>query len=155
MPNVTEAEILSKLVESFRLAADYAEALAILPARGPTYTKLREELKLAEGCCRQVAYYREDSRWFQVGLLMEQAHKRAGTWLRVHPRTENSNLAHPLFLKLAENLRAAQKRAHELQTRATGRVGMILPDALPGATRTEGRMVQVKSGLIVPESYAA
>lgn len=146
---VTEREILVRLVENFRLAAESCEDLAVLPARGPTYAKLIEQLKLAEGCCRQVAYYREDSRWFSMGLYMEEAHKRAGGWLRMHPRTVESNVAHPLFKLLAENLRAALKRAEELRDKATGVRGMILPEPQK-VIRTEGRASQI----ILPDGWS-
>lgn len=155
--NVAEHEILSLLKAVFRRAAEHCDKLAILPARGPTYRKLRDDLQIAENCCRQVGWYRQDARWFQIGLMMEEAHKRAGGWLRDKgmPRTENSNLAHPLFLKLAENLRAGAKSAERVETMATGRVGMILPKPMAGATRTQGRMVQVPSGLILPREYVS
>jgi hypothetical protein len=152
--HVTETEILSLLKAVFKRAAEHCDKLAVLPARGPTYRKLRENLQIAENCCRQVAWYREDTRWLQVGLYMEQAHKRAGNWLRDKsmPRTATSNLAHPLFLKLAENLRAGAASVERLETRPTGKVGMILPKPLPGPSRTEGRPMQVitPGGIILP-----
>jgi len=155
--HVTEKEILSLLKQTFRRAAEHCDKLAILPARGPTYRRLRDDLETCENCCRQVAYYRSDARWLRIGFMMEEAHKRAGGWLRDRsmPRTENSNLAHPLFVKLAENLRFGAQRAEELETAATGVIGPILPKPLSPPTRTNDRMVQVPSGLILPESYAA
>jgi hypothetical protein len=155
MPHVTEAEILSLLKETFRRAAEHCDKLAILPARGPTYRRLRDDLATAENCCRQMGWFRQDSRWFPIGQMMEEAHKRAGGWLRdkTMPRTANSNLAHPLFLKLAENLRGGIAMAERVETMATGRVGMILPKPRRGPDRTQGRMVQVPSGLIVPREY--
>jgi len=155
--NVTEREILSLLKEAFRRAAEHCDKLAVLPARGPTYLQLRADLQTCENCCRQVGWYRQDARWFRIGLMMEEAHRRAGGWLRDRsmPRTENSNLAHPLFLRLAENLRFGVARVEELETTATGRVGMILPKPAKGQNRTQGRMVQVPSGLIVPGRCAA
>jgi hypothetical protein len=155
--HVTEREILSLMKATFKRAAEHCDKLAVLPARGPTYRRLREDLQICENCCRQVAWYREDARWLRIGLMMEEAHKRAGGWLRdrTMPRTENSNLAHPLFVRLAENLRFGAARAEQMENAATGRVGMILPKPLRGAARTQGRMVQVPSGLIVPREYAA
>ena len=155
MGHVTEAEIAACLVHNFRLAAQHCDDLAVLPARGPTYRKLRDELKLIEGCCRQLSAYREDTRWLPVGLMMAEAHRRAGSWLRDKsmPRTATTNAAHPLFTRLAENLRAGQKAAERLRDMATYRVGMILPDPLPGPHR-ETRPVQVMTpgGLIVPDN---
>lgn len=147
---VTEREILTFLVDNFRAAAESCDLLAVVPARGPVYSRLIEQLRLAEGCCRQVAYYRGDARWFALGLLMEEAHRRAGGWLRKLPRTSATNAAHPLFLRLAENLRAGQKRAEELRDRATGVAGIILPKPVR-AIRTEGRASQV----ILPVGWAA
>ena len=152
MTHVTEHEIIDRLETSFRLAAEHCEALAVLPQRGPTYKKLIEDLKYCENCCRQIAYYRDDSRWFAVGLYMEEAHKRAGTWLRKIPRTATSNAAHPLFKMLAEKLRDGQRRAHDLATKATGTTGPILPAPIK-VDRTDPTMVQVPSGLIVPKEY--
>jgi hypothetical protein len=153
--HVTEHEILTCLKGAFQRSAEACDKLAVLPQRGPTYRKMREDLQICENCCRQVAYYRDDARWLRIGMMMEEAHKRAGGWLRdrTMPRTADSNLAHPLFLRLAENLRFGVKRVEELETMATGRVGAILPKPLPGLPRTQGRMVQVPSGLIVPGEY--
>lgn len=126
---VTEREIISALRENFRLAAECCDKLAVEPARGPIYDRLRTHLGMVEGCCRQVAWYRGDTRWLPVGMMMEEAHRRSGNWLRTMPRTEVANDAHPLFLKLADNLRAGMRMADRLETAATGRVGLILPDA--------------------------
>lgn len=158
--HVTEREILSLLKATFRRAAEHCDKLAVLPARGPTYRRLCEDLQIAENCSRQVGWYRQDTRWFQIGLYMEEAHKRAGGWLRDKsmPRTVNSNLAHPLFMKLAENLRAGAASAERLETAATGRVGMILPEVRRGPDRTQGRPVQVRTtpgGLILPPGVTA
>jgi hypothetical protein len=156
--NVTESEILSCLRENFRLAAQHCDALAVLPARGPTYTLLRAELKTVENCCRQVAWYREDTRWLRVGLMMAEAHKRAGGWLRTYPRTRTDNAAHPMFTRLAVNLRAGIDRVVELETKATGIAGLILPNVPRAPTVTQGRMVQVRKsagGVIIPDGVAA
>ena len=154
MSALTEVEIIDCLKTNFRLAAGHCEDLARLPARGPTYTAFRKELKLIEGAARQLAYWREDARWLQVGLTIEEAHKRAGHWLRRHyPR--------PLFLKLAENLRAGLDAAERLQHGATGRAGVILPRPVP-SNHTSERSVQVlmpspapmtRGGLLLPPGF--
>jgi hypothetical protein len=132
--DLTEREILSCLRENAKGAADDCILLAKLPAQGPTYKRMRERLKLVEGCCRQMAYWREDGRWLPLGLQVEECHQRTGTWLRMHyPRK--------LFLKLAENMRTIEKVAEGLETRATGVSGMILPKPLPHTP--ENRAVQV------------
>lgn len=140
---VTEREILARLRDVLNEAVGCCLELATSPARGSAYRRLRENLSLAEGCCRSIAWCRFDARWLQYGLLMAEAHKRAGGWLREYPVTEKSNVAQPLFLKLRENLRAALARVAELETGATGRIGMILPRPAR-VDRTDGRPMQVK-----------
>lgn len=120
MGALTEVEIFSCLEENFRLAAQYCDDLAKLPKKGPTYKNLREALKLLEGAARQAAYWRQDARWLQIGLMMGEAHKRAGHWLRKHYPS-------PLFKKLAQNLRMGQRAADRLRTARTGCIGTILP----------------------------
>lgn len=161
--HVTEAEILSLLRETFRRAAEHCDKLAVVPARGPVYQQLRKDLQTAENCCRQIAQYRAHHKWLDVGLFLAETHTRAGGWLRdrTMPRTSNSNLAHPLFLKLAEKLRFGAEQAERLATLATGRIGPVLPTPLPAPSRTEGRIVQVKAppmtrgGIILPPGMAA
>lgn len=150
----TEHQILSKLKHHYRKAAEHCDKLAIVDARGYDYTQLREHLRQIEGCCRQLHYYREDSRWLRVGLFVAEAHKRAGNWLRATPSRVARNKAHPLFTKLAENLRNGLTAAEHLQNAATGKIGMILPDE-PPAPQRESRPVQIRlpSGLLVPKSY--
>jgi hypothetical protein len=122
MGELTEREIFGCMAENFSKAAECCVKLAEEPKMGPTYRQLRTSLKLIEGCCRQAAYWREDGRWLPMGLVMEEAHKRAGYWLRYHhPR--------PLFLKLAENLRGAHKAAEMLKNMKTGTTGLILPNS--------------------------
>lgn len=162
MGNLTESDIFSCLSENFRLAAEDCEHLARSPRRGPTYAALRDKLELLEGACRQASVWRQDTRWLQIGLAMAEAHKRAGEWLRgikiagVPGRVKVAEgHMHPLFLKLAENLRLAHKRAEETRTKKTGRVGMILP-ALKTAPRRDTVPVGWRrpSGLIVPAGAA-
>lgn len=168
MGALTEPEIFSCLAENFKLAAEHAEDLGKLPKKGPTYQKFRTELKLLEGACRQAAFWRQDSRWLKIGLYMEECHKRAGDWLRGYKTKEGVRITHkegtlhPLFMKLADNLRKGQAAAEQLRTKKTGRVGMILPAPLraphrdtrpigwtaPGERRTRG-------GLIVPAGIGA
>jgi hypothetical protein len=98
--------------------------------------KLREELRLVEGACRQAAFWRGgDARWLKIGLFMAEAHKRAGGWLRGEKQPDGTTMKiaaahqHPLFKKLAENLRAAYVKAEEFRTKKTNRIGPILPVA--------------------------
>ena len=148
MSDLTEVEIFDCVKTHLRAAAEHCLDLARKPLQGPSYVKLREELKLVEGACRQAGHWREDSRWFAIGLQMEEAHRRCGFWLRgKHPR--------PLFAKLAEALVDAYNLVELLRTAKTGRRGMILPDSMtasaPRNTSFAGWETQIRpSGLIVP-----
>jgi hypothetical protein len=153
MRSLSETEIFACLSENFRLAAEDCEKLAWQAKRGSTYKRLMDELKLCEGACRQVAQFRGDARWLQIGLQMHEAHTRAGRWLRMYIAKDSRKVAHPLFQKLAECLRWGQANAEKMRTAATGRVGLILPKPLPAPHRPV-RPVQVlnPTGLILPWS---
>lgn len=162
MGNLTEPEIFDCLATNFRLAAEDCDKLARLPRKGRAYSSLRDKLELIEGACRQAAYWRQDSRWLQIGLFMAEAHKRAGDWLRgikVEGSPVRVKIApghmHPLFTKLAEHLRAAQVRAEEFRTKATGKIGTILPEVAAAPHRDTVPTGWRKSGsLFVPDGTA-
>lgn len=141
MGQLTESEIFDCIGTNAKLAAEHCDDLARLTRKGPTYDLLRKELKLIEGACRQAAYFRQDARWLPIGLMMEEAHNRAGEWLRgvKQPmggrRKIPEGQLHPLFVKLGDNLRALHAKMEGLRTRATGKVGMILPKPLPAPHR--------------------
>jgi hypothetical protein len=82
---------------------------------------------------------------------MGEVHRRAGHWMRSSPTKETRKEADKRFKKLAENLRMFAREAEDLRTRATGRLGMILPDPLPGPHR-DTRPIQVitPGGIIIP-----
>ena len=154
LPRYTERELLGKLKEEFRLAAECCDKLAWLNSRGWIYDELRKRLREIEERARDLHYYRQDSRWLKVAMYCAEVHKRAGNWLRASTSREARAAAHPLFVKLAENMLAGLKSCTELETRATGRSGMILPNE-PPAPHRETRPVQVMrpSGLIVPREF--
>lgn len=170
MGRLTEPEIFDCLVENLRLAAEHSDEMAINPRKGPIYRQFRDELKLVEGACRQAAAWRTDSRWYPLGLMMEQAHQYAGEWLRgvVDPVTGRrrpipEGQKHPLFVKLAEKLREFLKAVENLRNRRTGIAGAVLPVPV-NLGRREGSPVSVilppgmnrtKAGLIVPDGIAA
>lgn len=149
------------LADNFRKAANLCERLAREPRRGPIYTELRECLGLLEGACRQAAAWRGDARWLQIGLMMAEAHKRAGNWLRGYRNNEGYKVTlaqghlHPLFVKLADNLRAAEAKAQEVKTKKTGKLGLILPRPLPAPHRDTRPVHISRSGLILPRSVVA
>ena len=159
MGALTETEIFDCMRTSLKAAAECCDELARTPLKGPVYDRLRKELKLIEGCCRQASAWREDTRWLPIGLMMHEVHDKAGNWLRGWKHPENGQRIkfaegqrNPLFVKLGENLRALSTVAENLRTKATGRVGMILPKPLPGPHR-DTRPVgfrQSPSGLILP-----
>lgn len=159
MGQLTEADIFECLSANFRLAAEDCEKLARSARKGPTYTSLRDKLELLEGACRQAAYWRQDTRWLDIGMMMEEAHKRAHEWLRGiknpagGPRIKvAAGHMHPLFVKLGENLRALQAKADDFRTKATGKIGTILPVAQRAPLRdTTPVGWRRPSGLIVPD----
>lgn len=155
MGALTEAEIFDCLFDNFKSAAQDCENLARSPISGPNYLRLRESLGLIEGACRQAAVWRQDSRWYDIGLYMAEAHKRAGTWLRGYkdPNTGQKRYMTQAerfrnFTMLANNLRSGQRRAEEFKNKKTGRVGMILPEAYSQPRRSKG-------GIILPQHYQA
>lgn len=139
---LTERQVIEILRSNFRLAAEDCDALA-RGERGPIYVQLRERLRLVEGAARQIAQWRGDARWLQVGIKVAQAQERCGTFLRSKEPAWR-------FRGLAEILRAGEAMAHDLETKATGRRGPILPRAQPAPLR-QGRPVSMH-GLILPET---
>lgn len=156
---LTEPEIFECLVANFRGAAEDCDLLAVSPRKGPAYRRLCERLELIIGACRQAAYWRQDTRWLEIEAYMKEAHVRAGHWLRGVKLPDGQRVVYaaahqyPLFRKLAEKLRDGLRKAEEFRDKATGRVGIILPELLPAPTRTEGRQVQVMlpSSMLVPQ----
>lgn len=131
---LSEAEIFDCLKSNLRLAAQNCDVLAVSARKGKAYSDLRNNLRLVEGACRQAAFWRGgDARWLKIGLYMASAHKRAGDWLRGVKNAEGVRIKvapgqiHPLFVKLADNLRAAYRKVEELQTKKTNIIGPILP----------------------------
>ena len=166
MGALTEIEIFDCLVTNFRLAAEDADALAVLPFKGECYDRFRRELQLIEGACRQASAWREDTRWLPIGLMIAEVHTRAGDWLRgiKTPSGVRTLLRlvdlHPVYMAPAWVLRAYAKDVDNLRNRKTGKSGMILPKPLEGPHR-DTRPVHVSgvhftpSGLIVPSAAVA
>lgn len=138
MGALTEVEIFDRLHHSFGRAADCCDKLAKLPAKGPTYVVLRNELKLLEGACRQAGFWRGDSRWFAIGRRMEVVHQCAGDFLRQH----NPPAA---FIQLGQLLRQLAWIADNVKNARTERRGDILPTPKPDPHR-DTRPVQVPAG---------
>lgn len=134
---LTEREIKDCWRSALLAAADCAKALTTVPAQGPEYVKLRMYLALAEGACRQMGWWRDDARWFPLGMMPEQFHQVARGMI-------GNKYARQGFRVLEGKIRQLVATADELENKRTGRVGMILPEPLAD-TRTEGRSVQVKN----------
>lgn len=162
MGDLTEVEIFDCIRTNATLAAEHCEQLARMPREGDTYDHLRNELKLIEGACRQASAWRGDTRWLPIGLAMEEAHSRAGEWLRgckvggMRIRlAERHNFE--CFTALAGNLRALGTNMEKLQHARTGRRGMILPEALPAPHRDTRPVGFTRSlgGVLIPSAPAA
>ena len=162
MGALTEVEIFDCMAENLRLAIGHSRELAVSPRKGPGFVALREELKLVEGACRQAAVWRQDTRWYPIGVMMEEVHQRAKEWLAGvkdetgHRRMIPPGVKHPLFTKLADNLEALLKTVEGLRTSKTGVAGMILPTPAKEIGRQPSNyMIRRPSGLIVPPGVAA
>lgn len=155
MSRLTEKDIFSTLHEVLGEAAQCARNLASEKREGPTYVRFRECLALAEGCCRQAAMWRGDSRWLPIGVKLHELHDRAGSMLRGwKPKGSEVQVQFPLheknqlFIMVADILEAFRKGVVvELQTRKTGVSGVILPYQ-PAPERRAGTISM--SGLILP-----
>ena len=153
MSDLTEAEIFDRMSDSLKKAIRLCRRLSYETMKGFIYDDFRKELKLIEGCCRQVAFWRSDGRWLPLGLAIAEAHARAGEWLRGvkdpvsgQRRKIPPGQQHPLFVKLADNLEALLAAADALKTRRTGVRGPIY--AKP---RDEGRRVGAPIAVALPE----
>jgi hypothetical protein len=141
MGRLTETEIFDCLASNLKAAASDADALAKESLKGEIYDRFRRELLLIEGACRQASVWREDTRWLEIGLMMAEVHRRCGDWLRgikapdgTRVKIGNGEL-HPLFVRVADNLRGFLIRIEKLRVSATHRSGMILPATLAGPHR--------------------
>lgn len=134
----SEGELFSLMRSRLRTVIALCNDLANLPAQGPSYIRMRAELKEIEELCRQAAYYRDDARWLRIGMLMEEVHQQSRHWMRYRfPRFK--------FLWLSERCQALLTVIEELRTKATGRMGQMLPKPQRAPDRTEGRLVQVRA----------
>ncbi len=162
MGDLTEIEIFDCIRSNAKLAAEHCDDLARQPREGETYDLLRTELKLIEGACRQASAWRGDTRWLPIGLAMEEAHTRAGDWLRgVKVGGMRVRLAErhnfECFSALAVNLRGLAANMEKLQHARTNRAGMILPDEQPAPHRDTRPVGFTRSigGILIPSESAA
>lgn len=159
MGDLTENEIMDCLRDNLRKAIQDCLTLARVPNQGPAYVRLRDEAELIEGACRQVAAWREDTRWLGIAFMIAIAKEKAGTWLRGYktPNGIKIKLADrhrfEMFNKLADNLRLLMVKVDEYQHKRTGKVGLILPEP-QRAVHRETRPHSM-SGLILPDGFVA
>ncbi len=148
MSDLTETEIKDCLKSNLKLAADQCDLIAAHPQSGPQFDRMRKALRLVEGACRQMAYWRQDARWLIPGRKMEDAHQIARKWL--HRPTISSK---KLFIGLAAALRKMLADIDRLETARTGRAGMILPTPLIGQgshVTPRQHVVKTPGGIILP-----
>lgn len=144
---LTEREIFDQLRNQLQVAGEACDHIAQRPESGVHFSRLRRALKLAEGCCRQAAYWRSDARWLGPGIKLEQAHQKARRWLH-KPSVESKKL----FVLLGAAVRKMALDLAILETAATGRTGTILPKPLP-YTR-ENRAIQIPAAYHLPRVSA-
>lgn len=163
MSDLSEQEVIDRMITSLREAMDASRELAIKSVRGPNYKRLREHLGLIEGCCKQLAAFRGDSRYLNLSLVMEQCHKRAGDWLRGYREDGVRIIYAPgemnkMFVMLYVNLEGILRGVSEMLHAKTGTAEPIVPKIVE--TRREGRpaftlpSAKVAPKLIVPPKYA-
>ena len=145
--------------ENLALAAEHCDRLAEERYSGGAYEMLRDELEKIEGCCKQAAQWREDMRWWPIGQLMGECHKKAGGWLRgykidgetVHLAMGEKNMN---FVKLAENLRAVIRLIDQTKNSKTGKAGAIIPEPVKPFMREDRkfgyRAALSPGGIILP-----
>lgn len=125
MGRLTESEIMAKHTDALKVAkqacvflSHNADPEKIAP-RGHHYTRLKKALKELEGTCREICYYRDDTRWLKLGIIYAKALRMSQKYF-VAQKWAN-------YGKLAELFDLGARRMDELRTRKTGQLGPILP----------------------------
>ena len=139
MAELTEKEILECLNDNLKIAVETCQKLAD-GERGPIYPQFHSAVKLVDGACRQMSGFREDTRWSAFALYLHEVPDRVRKWLVDDKKTYTAELN-----MLADIFRWAQMRAKELETKRTGKRGIILPTPRAAETRTQGRSILVPS----------
>jgi hypothetical protein len=132
----TEKEAIELLKVSLRGGIDDCTEIASQVWSGEQYSRLRRRLKTVELCCRTIATMRGDARWLVLIRDFAELQQRARRWLA--PATVETKKC---FAKLAALLGHMLKLLTDLETRRTGRSGLILPQPLPHFR--QGRPVQI------------
>jgi hypothetical protein len=154
MGDLTEAEIVSRHKQALGEAHSACQELGrnadplYLAPRGKHYIALRQAIEHLEGSARQMAHFRGDARWTKLGFLY------ARLLQSIQPLYVRTRWAE--FGKMAAFFGPdGQRRLDELQTRKTGKSGLILPDPgrmdwliLPDAKPAIPRAQGGRTGLI-------
>lgn len=150
-----EKQALQRLKGNLHQAAEACRTLAWHPRRGLVYDGMRKMLKAVEMDCTVMAYCRDgDTRWLNIAWMMGEAHDRSRRWVS-ECRTDAARAdRHPLFQKLADNLDMLRRQAIDLETKATGRTGAILPRGAT-STRKANSAPRSPSGLYLPPGYTS
>lgn len=155
MSRLTEPEVLDRLKTAIGEAIQASKDLSIRSRYGLPYQRLRDNLVLIEGCCRQMGAFRGDASWLPFGVYMGECHKRAGGWLRGYHHNGihivyTPGVINQVFVKLAQQLTAILEVVEMKSTAATGQLGPVLPET-PSEERRMGRPAfKPKSSLILP-----
>lgn len=114
-----EHEIFSSLRDNFRLCGERCDAIARFGALGGGWMEISRALDQIEGALRQAGHWRGDARWLRLAPLYVKA-KDVGRTLYL---TNQWDAFRKFGLIFAHGL----ARVEEMQTKATGRSGPILP----------------------------
>ena len=149
---IDERVVLDRLKGNLRMAAENVGRLSSFPFRGLIWVATRRQLRDVAEDCRAVGHLRGgDSRWLTVAYMVDEASERAGR--NVHNSVSKAQRVamHPFFVRLGEILLALHVKIIELETKATGTSGPILPPVLqdPGVRHHPVAFTR-PSGLIIP-----
>lgn len=153
--SLSEHEIADRMRTALGDAIQASKDLAVKSRIGQPYSRLRDNLALIEGCCRQMSMFRGDARWLPFGVAMATCHQKSGAMLRGHVRHGvfipwADGVINENFLKLAAELTVIKDFLDQMVTAKTGTTGPILPP-MPAAERRVGAPVS-NSGLILPRT---
>lgn len=144
MSALTQQEILTKHTQCLKEARDACLSLArnadpeyIFP-RGRLYGNLKRALQQLEGTCRQMAAYRNDTRWTKLGFVYARAMRVA--------QAKYVSQRWIAFKEMAEIFTQGLTRMNDLANKKTGRTGIILPKSydwltLPDLQPTRQRLL--------------
>lgn len=153
MSALTEQDIFSKMADGFAEAGALCEKIAASPLKGASYRRLIVVCTEIEGTCRQAGHWRENYRWFPLGIEVHQLQLLMGKWLRArYPKPA----AKRMFTLAATTMRRLQHSVIALKDQKHGQLGAILP--MPGEGPARQRSVQVPrvtpGGIFVPEGVS-